>query len=242
MTKTKHVIGEFESKKFDYRIESFYKYLTFLEEKNIVVTDLLEHFPAYVGHMALNRVFTLYEYYKMATGVAGHIAELGVYKGSGSLLFAKLVQIHESESLTQVHGFDWFQGTGESSNKDSDLVPEGGYQCSYDDLMKLIELQKLDHIVRIHDFDVTVELKKFFEKNLHLHFKLIFMDCGMYEVMKVALPEFWDRLVPGGIMIFDQFNHEFAPGETLAIKEFLPGVKIKTLPNSWMPNAYAIKE
>ncbi|MCB9188190.1 MAG: hypothetical protein H6599_02800 [Flavobacteriales bacterium] len=35
---------------------------------------------------------------------------------------------------------------------------------------------------------------------------------------------------------------ELGPGETLAVCELLPGVKIKTLPNSWMPNAYAVKE
>jgi len=45
--------------------------------------------------MSLNRIITLYEIYKKTLGLNGHIAELGVYKGSGSLLFAKLVKIFE---------------------------------------------------------------------------------------------------------------------------------------------------
>ena len=108
--------------------------------------------------------------------------------------------------------------------------------------MDLIHKQKLDHIIRIHNFDITNELESFFDKYKHLQFKLIFMDAGMYDVMKAAIPLFWDRLIPGGIMVFDQFSHELGPGETIAVRELLPNAKIQTIPNSWMPNAYAVKE
>lgn len=239
----KHVNGWLESVKFDHRREDFYKYIDHLKNKDIDTLDLLEHYTAYAGHMSLNRLLTLYELYKKVGGVAGHIAEVGVYKGAGTLLFAKLVKIFENESLTQVHGFDWFQGTGKSlSNNDSELVPEGGYQSSYDDLMELIKLQKMDHIVRIHNFDVTKELESFFANNKHLQFKLVFLDAGMYDVMQACIPIFWDRLIPGGIMIFDQFNHELGPGETISVRELLPNQEIRTIPNSWMPSAYAVKK
>lgn len=237
----KHNQGIFESKKFDHRREKFYEYIEYLNQQEISTNDLLEHFTAYAGHMSIHRILTLYDLYKKVQHVSGHIAELGVYRGAGSLLFAKLVHIYENESLTQVHGFDWFQGTGKGTAIDSDLVPEGGYQSSYSQLMELIEKQGLDHILRIHDFDVTKDLDGFFEKYLHLQFKMVFMDAGRYDVMMAALPLFWERLTPGGIMIFDQFIHELGPGETLAVRELLPNVEIKTIPNSWMPNAYAIK-
>ena len=42
-------------------------------------------------------------------------------------------------------------------------------------------------------------------------------------------------------MVFDQFNHELGPGETRAVREFLPDAKIKTLPFTWMPTAYVVK-
>lgn len=241
MSEEKHYKGEFESVKFDYRREAFGQYLNFLEEKNLPISEVLEHYSAYAGHMSINRLLTLYELYKKVNNVAGHIAELGVYKGAGTLLFAKLVQIFEAESLTQVHGFDWFQGTTSGTEYDSDLVPEGGYQSSYEELIKLIELQKLNHIVRIHNIDVRTELKGLFESYKHLQFKLVFMDAGRYDVMKEALPLFWERLTPGGIMVFDQFIHELGPAETLSVREYLPQIQIKTIPNSWMPNAYAVK-
>lgn len=238
----KHNYGKFESTKFNHRRADFYKYLKFIDDRKISISDILEHNTAYIGHMSLNRTITLYECYKMVQNVAGHIAEVGVYKGAGTMLFAKLVHIYENEALTQVHGFDWFQGTGKGGDNDTSLVPEGGYQSSYEEMMELIALQKLDHIIRIHNFDICKELKAFFTTYKHLQFKLVFLDAGMYDVMQVAIPEFWNRMTPGGIMIFDQYSHELGPGETISIREFLPKIKIKTLPNSWMPNAYAIKE
>lgn len=238
----KHINGALESAKFDSRRKDFYKYREFINKQNIPTTDLLEHFTAYVGHMSLNRMLTLYELYKKVQDVAGHIAEVGVYKGAGTLFFAKLLQIFESESLTQVHGFNWFEGAGDIGVNDSGLIETGSYSSDKDLLLELIKKQKLDHIVRINDFDITKELNGFFNTYKHLQFKLVFLDAGIYDVMQKAIPLFWERLTPGGIMILDQYNHELAPGESLSIRELLPNAKVKTIANSWMPNAYIIKD
>ena len=74
---------------------------------NFTQDEIIEDFPRFSGHMSIGRYLTLYELYKKTEGIAGHIAEVGTYKGSSLLWFTKLVQIYESESLTQVHGFDW---------------------------------------------------------------------------------------------------------------------------------------
>lgn len=81
-----------------------------LMEMDISKQDLIHHFPAFIGHQTLARQIGLYEAYKMTLDVAGHIAEVGVNLGFGSLLFAKLTKIFEPNSLTLVHGFDWCQG------------------------------------------------------------------------------------------------------------------------------------
>jgi len=94
-----HVYGDCESVKFDHRRNAYYAYVDYLKEQHIPVEDYLHDFAAYVGHMSLNRVLTIYELYMKARGLAGHIADVGVYKGASSLLFAKLIKIFESESL-----------------------------------------------------------------------------------------------------------------------------------------------
>ena len=70
---------------------------------------------------------------------------------------------------------------------------------------------------------------------------MVFLDIGINSVLDVAIPLVWKRLVKGGILIFDQYNHELAPGETVAIEKHLKGKKVRTIKNSWMPNAYIIK-
>lgn len=235
--------GTLEAQKFDYRRKKYYEYMDYLETQSEgeIKRDYLEHFTAYVGHMSLHRVLTIYELYKKTIGIAGHIADVGVYKGASSLLFAKLIKIYESESLTMCHGFDWFEGTGELSEADSNLVEAGSYKADYQEVTTLIEKQGFDNILKIHKLNLMTDLDDFFKSNTHLRFKLVMMDAGIYEVMKAAIPFFWERLNPGGVMIFDQYACQFAPGETLAIHELLPEVQVHTIPNSWMPNAYIMK-
>lgn len=236
-----HNYGIFESMKFNARRGSFYQYIDALKKMEVQPEDFLEHFPAFVGHMTLHRVLTLYEFYKKTLEVAGHIAEVGVFKGAISILFAKLVSIYEHESLTMVHGFDWFEGN-DPKKEDSKLLVKGGYKAVYEDVINLIKLQRLDHVLKIHKIDVSLELDDFFKTHKHLRFKLVFLDAGLYNVVKGCLEHFYDRLTPGGIMVFDQFNHEQSPGETLAITQTLSNARIRTIPNSWMPNAYIVKE
>lgn len=237
----KETKGKYETLKFNHRRVNFYKYLKFLKTNKTSIEDILEHSTAFIGHMSLNRIITLYEIYKKTLNLNGHIAELGVYKGSGSLLFAKLVKIFESETLTQVHGFEWFKGTGSKNSYDNELVKKGSYSYDKKKLIKLINIQGFSNILKIHDLDIIKDLEKFLNKNPHLRFKLVFLDIGINSVLDVAIPLVWQRLVKGGVLIFDQYNHELAPGETIAVDKYFKGKKIKTIKNSWMPNAYIIK-
>jgi hypothetical protein len=231
--------GDFELQKFASRKPEYYEGLQEILSLGFEAADYIHYFPAFAGPMTISRFISLYEAYKMTLGVAGHIAEIGVYKGAGSLFFAKLASLFEPQSLTLVHGFDWFQGaktTGEEK-----FVDEGECREEYDRVMRLIRAQRLDHIVHVHNLDVTKDLGRFFDEHSHLQFKLIFADCGIYDVVKSTLEHFWPRLTSGGVMIFDQFNHEVAPGETRAIKEFMPDAKMRTFPFGWMPTAYVVK-
>ncbi len=236
-----HTYGSLESVKFNHRRDDYYKYVEYLKNQDIPLEDYLHDFTAYIGHMSLNRLLTIYELYKKTLGMAGHIADVGVYKGASSLLFAKLIKNFESEALTLCHGFDWFQGTHIGEN-DSSLVADGGYKTEYESVLELIKMQQMDNILKIHKLDLTKDLPDFFDKNKHLRFKLIMMDAGTYEVMDAAIPLFYERLIPGGIMIFDQYSHEFSPGEAMMLHKHIPHAKVMTIPNSWMPNAYVVKE
>jgi hypothetical protein len=233
--------GEFEYIKFDNRRDEYYSTLKKLEGLNIPFQDLVENFTCFTGHMSLSRYLGLYELYKKTIGVAGHIAEVGTYKGASLFLFAKLIEIFENESLTQVHGFDWFEGM-DNEKEEVKKVNKGDYKADENTIRKLLDFQNLGKVAFIHKLDVTKELLPFLDKHKHLQFKLVFLDAGIYEVVKTALPLLWERLTPGGILILDQYNHELSPGETIAVREILPNAHVKTLPNIWMPTAYIVKD
>lgn len=234
-----HKDGWLETVKFAPQREKYYENLVKIFDLGHDKLDYIHHFPAFVGTQTLNRNLFLYEMYKLVSGIAGHIAEVGVYKGAGSLFFGKLIQIFEPNSLTMVHGFDHFKGT--DSTTDSPLQIAGGNLADEVKLRKLVSLQGLENTVKIHNLNAITGFPDFFRENPHLQFKLIFLDSGTYEVTKASIWALWPHLLPGGIMIFDQFNNEVAPGETKAVRELLPQEIIRTIPNSWMPHAYVIK-
>jgi SAM-dependent methyltransferase len=232
--------GKFEYMKFDDRRASYKETIKEIKKLDYSIDEIMEHFPAIIGHMSLSRFLGLYELYKKTLGVAGHIAEVGVYKGAGFLFFAKLIKIFESESLTQVHGFDWFKGMREDSIDFK--VEVGSYKESFTRLNSLVKAQNLENMAFIHKMDVIQGMDSFLNENKHLQFKMIFLDAGTYDVVRAVLPLMWERLTPGGILVLDQYNHELSPGETMAIREFLPNAKVRVLPNIWMPSGYIVKE
>lgn len=101
--------GDFEYIKFENLRHSYSNSIKNLELMNFEFKEVVEDFPRFTGHMSIGRYLTLYELYKKTEGIAGHIAEVGTFKGTSLLWFAKLLQIFEPNSLTQVHGFDWFK-------------------------------------------------------------------------------------------------------------------------------------
>ncbi len=231
-----------ETAKFDWRRDAYYESLPKVIELAGEPQNLIHHFPAYTGHVTMARFLALYEAYKMTMGLSGHIAEAGVFKGTSVIQFAKLMQLFEPESLSLVFGFDWFQGN-KPEGEEADLVPEGSYFASYEEVSELVSVQGLDPIVRLLNMDLSgPELEAYFEDNDHLHFKIVMLDCGLYEVVKTCLHSFWKRLGVGGILILDNFNHETAPGEVKAIREMLPSAKIETFPFCAQPSAYIVKQ
>lgn len=235
-----HTYGTLETVKHAKRREEYHRNLDLILGMGYEKEDFVHHFAAFSGNLDLIRNFTLYELYKKTLGISGHIAEIGVYKGAGSILFGKLAQIFEPDSLTMVHGFDWFQGT--AAVDENPLQVQGGNCEAEERLRRLILLQGLDNTVKIHKLDVETELPAFFERHPHLRFKLVFLDSGTYECTSAAIKAFWPRLNVSGIMVFDQYNNEVAPGETRAVTELLPNEKIETMQPSWMPSSYIIKK
>lgn len=229
-----------ESVRFDERRESYWQGIEEICNMGYSRADLIHHAPAFAGHLNLGRHLALYEAYKMTQKLPGHIAEAGVWKGAGLLLFAKLTQLFEPWSQTLVHGFDWFRGADPGS-EEADVVQKGAYAESFERVQRLIDLQGLNGIVRLHNIDLAKDLPHFTETYPHLRYKLVFLDCGIYPVVRACITYFWPRMPVGSVMILDNYNHETSPGEARALHELLPDVQLHSFGFAPQPTAYVVK-
>jgi len=163
--------------------------------------------------------------------VPGDIAEFGVAAGISLISFARTIKILEIGKVgldgRNIYGFDSFEGLPAPTERDNlgDELPDtpelrkGGYDHpkAYPSLLAFEEQESNVRLIKGW-FNDTVPL--FFRDNPHILLAFIHIDADLYESTKTALDHSWDRLVPGGIILFDELHHPGFPGETVAFREF----------------------
>ena len=202
--------------------------------------DLIHQFPIFIGHVNLARYLFFYDMYKKVQGLAGDVADIGTWKGSTFLFMAKVIKLFEPYTYTQVHGFDWFKGMKPGKGDNSDYA--GKYDSSYNNLLRLIELQGLGDMAVLHKLDLQKDLGKFFKDNPHLRFKMVFVDCGITKVLEECLKYYWPRLVPGGILIMDHYGLDCSPNESRIVDKYVGNNHIEHAIFTRQPSAYVIKK
>lgn len=220
--------------------KNYFDYIDTIVKDDISAKDLIYQFPVYVGEVNLARHLFFYDLYKKCIKLNGHIADVGTFKGASFMFMSKLVKLHELYNQTQVHGFDWFKGMKPS--KGDDINQKDKYMGDYETLKRLISLQGLDSVAQLHKMDITKDMKNFIEEHDYIRFKMIFIDCGIKEVMESALDYLYPKLNYGGILIMDHFNDESSPSESTILEKYIGKNKIYQMPYNRQPTAYVIKE
>jgi hypothetical protein len=187
----------------------------------------LENFPKYVRRQHLKRFLAMYEIFKLALPVKGSVVECGVFRGFGTMSWAKLSAMLEPENLTRrIYGFDTFAGFPSVSAKDyttvAEVAPGGLFADSHDELQELIVQYDRDrflgHVDKVHLIrgDVTETVPAFVAAHAHLVVSLLFLDMDLYEPTRVALKELLPRMPKGAVLAFDELDNPMWPGETQA--------------------------
>jgi len=97
----------------------------------------------------------------------------------------------------------------------------GKYKGSLDELTELINLYELADEIAVCQGDIEETLPKLLEARAELSFSFMYIDVDLYEPTKMALNLMHHRLSTGGLIVFDEWNSQKYPGETLAAREFL---------------------
>lgn len=196
--------------------------------------EKLQNFAKYVPDQEIRKFIARYELFNLVKDIHGSIVECGVLFGGGLMTWARLSEIFEPiNHLRKIIGFDTFSGFASiSDNRDASLyavnLKEGGLAIdtykNLQDCIKLYDSQRLlKHInkVVLVKGDATDTIPKFVQENPYLIISLLWLDFDLYEPTKVALTHLFPRIPKGGIIVFDELNHEVWPGETVAVEEVL---------------------
>ncbi len=229
----------FELNKHKAEDEQYYHYLKNLPLIFDEPTELVNQFPVYAGYVNAARCLMFYDLYTKTLELNGHIGDFGTYKGFSFLWFAKLVKLMEPYNTTTVHGFDWFKGMAGAVNDNPEF--NGKYTADDERINKILELQGLDNIAYLHKMDLSKELNNFLSDNPHMRFKLVFVDCGIKDVLSHTIKYIWPRIVNGGVLILDHYNMSVSPSESNVVDSIIGDRSIQTLPYVRQPSGFVIK-
>lgn len=188
------------------------------------------------------KVFSRYDLFKAIIAMPGDIVECGVFKGHGLLFWARLLQIFNPMSDKKVVGFDTFEGVPETVKSEQDHQYSESFK-DYADIPEIVIQQAkalgIDKRIEIVKGDALKTIPEYLQKNPGFRIALLHLDFDVYEPTKAALETFYDRVVPGGLVVLDEYA---VPewGESNAVDEFIKGkgVELKSIPWALSPTAY----
>ena len=224
--------------------------------------DLYNGFFLHNDIERLRKFLVREHFFKMSLEIPGDIVEVGVFKGTGIAQMLKLREIFIPASNKKVIGFDLFTQSNsykETLNSDnlkldeyynnSSVNMEDG--ISINDISYFIDKMKLTNtrmgfntdIYQLIEGDVEKSIPNYLEENPGFRISYLYLDLDIDKPTYISLNLLYDRIVRGGIIVFDEYACEKWT-ESNAVDRFLKEhreLSIKTLLWGRTPTAYIIK-
>jgi len=163
-----------------------------------------------------DRGYTLFKLAKAAASLPGDIVECGCLEG-GSTRF--LLAGTGQDTGKTVHVFDSFEGLSEPMEKDKlDTRKAAWHKHSLTSSRMLFEnnIRAYADMVSIYQGWIP---ERFAEVS-HKKFSIVHIDVDLFEPTMACLDFFYDKVVPGGIIICDDYGSKSCPGAKKAFDEF----------------------
>jgi hypothetical protein len=185
------------------------------------------------------------EIYRKIINLPGDVLEFGVYKGSSIIRLLSFRNLLENEYSRKITGFDIFGKFPDKLSIESNrnfvekFENAGGYGINKDELNILLDKKGFRNFSLIEG-DISHTVPEYVIKNPALKISMLHIDVDVYEPTKVILEYLWDKIVPGGILMLDDYGT--VEGETKAIDEFFSGqnIQIHKLSYNYIPS-YIVK-
>ena len=195
--------------------------------------ELIASLGMYMRSSVLVKILVLEDLYRRVLNVPGCLLEFGCRWGHNLVVLENLRAIFEPFNKTRkIVGFDTFQGYQGKTNIDrgeSEVFESKKYQTTEDYpsyLRSLLETHEgssvLGHERGKHQLvvgDVAVTALEYFDKHPETTVALAYFDMGLYGPTRAALEVIKPYLVPGSVILLDEFTWDEAPGEAIAFRE-----------------------
>lgn len=193
----------------------------------------------------LGKILAHYELYKKIVQVPGHVIELGVFKGASFIRFLTFRNLLETQQSRRVTGFDAFGDFPLPSNEHDKRFARNwqhhaGSGIPVDELHKALKQKRMENYELVPG-DILKTLPEYLASNPQLKVALLHIDTDVFEPARLGLELLWERIVRGGLVIFDDYGTEY--GGTLAVDEFLQDrdLQLAKLPLSHATPAFLVK-
>lgn len=165
-----------------------------------------------------------------------YIAEVGTYRGRGLRAILEIAKF--ADTKVKVIGLDSFEGLPDISERDQQEAPSG---AAYLKRRLFADTTLRETLAYIGDgFEGEFELVQgFFSDTLpklpENQYLFVVIDCDLYSSHMETMQYFYDRLMPGGVMFFDDYYSKQYPMAKVAIDEFL-----ETIPENLFHVGYGL--
>lgn len=178
----------------------------------------------------INKLLAHYDLYQKILGLPGDILELGVFKATSLIRLATFRNLLENDYSRKIVGFDAF---GEFPRNELSLESDlkfidhfettAGSGLTKEEVTKLFELKNFGNI-SLNKGNVFETIPTYLKENPATRIAFLHLDMDVKEPTIFALNALYDRVVPNGLIVFDDYNS--VAGETDAVDEFLAQKKL----------------
>jgi hypothetical protein len=203
----------------------------------------------------IGKLLHRHDFFNMTKHLPGDIVEMGVFKGSGMATFAKFLDIYAPNSIKRVIGFDFFdpksaiESLQKDCTQDQDSMNTVYSRIDQNDRSKEAVQKRLDNMkitqkYRLVEGDIEETLPEFLRKYPGFRISLLYIDVDIERPTYIALKYLWDRVLPNGIVVFDEYEyHSFS--ECAGVEKFLKerSLEYSVCTTNWVaPTAYIVKK
>lgn len=179
----------------------------------------------------INKLLAHYDLYRQIVDLPGDVFELGVFKAASLVRLATFRNLLENDFSRKIVGFDAFgEFPKDELTLDTDIEfidrfeASAGHGLPLEDVRKIFEVKNFQNVI-LNKGNVFETIPAYLEENPATRIAFLHLDMDVKEPTVYALETLYDRLVPNGLIVLDDYNS--VAGETDAVDDFLKSRKLR---------------